>query len=580
MPQPQQLRQLNIGLRHQSFERYVRILGDVLQDHSSISGFPRLSGLLRSRNYRMLFDESESLASQLYASPAEQYAVNQISQLIKKYPWDPKLIGLDPDSKAREIFSRAEYRCKWLNRRFALYLNRRSPHEYLLSKMREFIRYSIGDSPNLEEIYDRCDFGPGASVGIHGQLTNLYRKMGVGDLTVTPLATGYAVAALKRNFHYMSRFRDRSESGIECLDPESEIRRLRGLLHITNNNKLSFVPKTVKTHRVIAVEPMLNTFLQKGIDSVLRVRLKRIGIDLSDQSINQRLAREGSRRGFEEDSLSTIDLSNASDSISIGLCRYLLPPAWFNLLNNVRSHAYQDGDRVMTYQKFCSQGNGFCFPLETLIFTAICVACGCKNPKKDFHVYGDDIIVRREHFREVVSLLRICGFKTNIDKTFNDGPFRESCGADWYLGEDIRPFTLDYELDSLQNIFKFINLCRRNTRSELFFSRSILYAIRLIPHQFQFWRPFRGNPETGIDDYNGLALQSSNVGFRKSLQCYKWIELESRPVCDPGDHPAWVVNAAALRGHPSSMPFTYRRKTRTRMRFVAHSGAHSTWSPQ
>jgi hypothetical protein len=433
-------------------------------------------------------------------------------------------------------------------------------------------------------VYNECDFGPGASLGCHGDATSFGRKITLPELSVTPGACYYAASGLLQFEHLKDRFFEKRTlpNGWEicCYDTSVALQRLRGSLQLVQHNKVSFVPKTAKTHRSIAVEPLLNTFVQKGTDQLLRKLLKRVGLDLSDQSRNQQMAREGSLDSSEE-GFCTIDLSSASDSISIGLVRHLLPPAWFEYLNALRSHYFQlpgSEDNIL-YQKFCSMGNGFCFPLQTLIFASIAYAVGCGKVGVDFRVYGDDIIVRKKHFEDLLSMLKTCGFQTNNQKTFSEGPFRESCGADWYEGIDVRPYTLDFELANLASLFKFINLARRSPLTTEVLSPGIMEAISLIPDEFQFWRPFKGQPDSGLDPLDYQPRYPTAVRFKRALQCFEWIELETRSVKDDVDVPYWGVLAAALRGHESSMMFTFRRRTRTSMRYVAHSGATAQWLP-
>lgn len=242
-----------------------------------------------------------------------------------------------------------------------------------------------------------------------------------------------------------------------CVDRSRFSDKFRERVRLVEHNKITFVPKTAKTHRSIAVEPLVNGYVQKGIDQVMRKRLRRIGIDLSDQSGNSEYARLGSLDNSDQ-SFVTIDLSMASDSLATEVVRQLVPAAWFELLNALRSKSFLLDDVEYKFEKFCSMGNGFCFPLQTLIFTAACKAVGAGVPGLDFKVYGDDIIVRRCHAEPVIRLLGELGFKTNTDKTFITGPFRESCGRDWFSGEDVRPFILDFRLDSVEALIKFHNL--------------------------------------------------------------------------------------------------------------------------
>lgn len=429
------------------------------------------------------------------------------------------------------------------------------------------ILYVLEEHPDLERVYNLADVTGGASLGVHGDATNLARKLLARNWTVTPSALPYFAAALCNNVTYATRVATGNGVVQSLHVSESDVKRSSVLV---NANKIAFVPKTAKTYRSIAVEPFGNGYLQKGIDLLMRNHLKRVGLDLSDQTRNQELARQGSL-GSSEDSFCTIDLSSASDSISIELVREVLPPDWFNLLNRVRSPSYLLNGTEYRSEKFCTMGNGFCFPLETLIFASACHAVNAGRCGDDFSVYGDDIIVRRKVFDDVLRLLNRIGFKANVKKTFSSGPFRESCGANWYSGEDVTPFTLDFRLDSLSSMFKFVNLARRNPRSSSFLEDSIRFVLSRIPDQFLFYRPYKGASDTGIDPI-GIQLTRKWWSTRKTPWTLHWLELETRPVKDELRCPSWVVLAAALRGHSSEAPFTYRRKVVTRVRVTSRPG--------
>lgn len=210
-------------------------------------------------------------------------------------------------------------------------------------------------------------------------------------------------------------------------------------LRIVIGNRITTVPKTAKTDRVIAKEPCMNMYIQQGIGKVIRKRLRKAGINLNDQGRNQSLSQIGSHDG----SLATIDLSNASDTISIETVRILLPPDWFEPMNMVRSHYGVNSDgSVIRYQKFSTMGNGFTFELESLLFWALCSA------EVDLHgggdkrigVYGDDLIVSTSVYEPLTYTLMRFGFTTNPKKSYATGPFRESCGKHWFMGRDVTPF--------------------------------------------------------------------------------------------------------------------------------------------
>lgn len=197
-------------------------------------------------------------------------------------------------------------------------------------------------------------------------------------------------------------------------------------------NRIVLVPKNAKTHRTIAAEPHGILPFQLAVDSYIKDRLLFWKVDLSSQLLNQQLALEGSRTG----SYATIDLSMASDTMSLELVRDLFPPQWVEIFTRLRSSFYKGMFGYGEYHKFSSMGNGYTFTLETTIFTAVVRALGISA----YAVYGDDIVVPTEQASEVISVLRHLGFRTNPDKTFLTGPFRESCGADYYDGTAVRPF--------------------------------------------------------------------------------------------------------------------------------------------
>lgn len=460
------------------------------------ASFQRLAGYVRSGRWDLAYSWSESVSAVAYGTALEHFESNQIAALIKKLPlhWkDDFRFSQDPTSVALDKFDAAEERCRKTNRRLSRG-GRSSPYAPSLERARQWILRVLGDEPNLRSIYDKCSFTAGAAIGVHGNATNIWRKLSALRWTVSPSAAPYALAALRTNWSVMSCVFPRKE-GIVCVDWEVGSDTLRDKLEYVEFNKLDFVPKTAKTDRSIAVEPLLNSYIQSGIDAELRTRLKRWGYDLANQEYNSELARIGSITG----ELATLDLSSASDTVSKELVKELLPPAWWRLLNAVRSPAYRDprDGSVRTYHKFASMGNGFCFPLETLIFASLVRASIVEtrdlgvNPRSShLHaVYGDDIILSGDAARRLMRLLSYCGFSTNVDKTFLEGPFRESCGADWYNGQDVRPVYLDYHLDATANKMIFHNSTLRSARTSAFFEDTRNWLRDSTPAYHRFLRP-------------------------------------------------------------------------------------------
>lgn len=213
------------------------------------------------------------------------------------------------------------------------------------------------------------------------------------------------------------------------------------------------VPKNAKTDRGIEIQPSINVAAQLGYGSAIRNRLKRANIDLDTA---QELHRELARRASVDDSLATLDLKSASDTIAWKLVKLLLPPDWFWVLDSLRCDKIAVGEKIFNIQRFSSMGNGFTFELETLLFYAI-----SRQFSTTCHVFGDDIIVSSSDAYTVQSALKFFGFTTNLSKSFFSGCFRESCGGDFFLGRSVRPFYLKKEPDEPQKVISYCNGIRR-----------------------------------------------------------------------------------------------------------------------
>lgn len=217
-----------------------------------------------------------------------------------------------------------------------------------------------------------------------------------------------------------------------------------------SENRVEVVPKNWKTFRTIACEPDGALPFQLAFDTFAKRRLRARGINLSDQSRNQLLAKEGSING----SLATIDLSSASDTVAFNTVALLFPTEWFDVLNAFRStHWRSKTFGNGSYQKFSSMGNGSTFAIETIVFAAACWAVGSRK----FSVYGDDIIIETELVDPLLRILSFLGFTVNKEKSYWSGPFRESCGSHWFQGQLVTPFYIRDEFRHKSDLSHIIN---------------------------------------------------------------------------------------------------------------------------
>jgi hypothetical protein len=550
---------------------------------------------LKLRDFPSLFEYADAMSQTVYETPDEHFRMHQLAALIRKYPLEPSLSGMNPEEKARGTFASAEHRCKRVNQRIlAVRRVNRDRHWKLIFQMRGFIAFVLGDIPPLQSIYRAADFTGGAAIGVHGNATNFARKATSDVWTTTSRALSHSFGAVMKNFHLCELLLAREGQSVVCLDPVLLGQALREKVQCVHYNKLAFVPKTAKTHRSIAVEPLLNSYVQNGIDKVLRGKLLKIGIDLRRQSPNQEMARKGSIEA--ENPYCTIDLSSASDTIATELVAELLPPLWFDLLDQTRSHYYKDGLKVRKYEKFVSMGNGFCFPLQTLIFAAVCHACSReRDVPVDFRVYGDDIIVRQEVAEDVVARLRVLGFLPNPRKTFLKGSFRESCGTDWHTGVNVRPIFVDKPLDSWGRIYGLHNQSlRREAHVHQYWApiRDLLFKlvpkiVRLVsyhdPRQEEDKRndDYSPNPWDTKDVIDGafwvpldVFMCGKYVAWNTHIQNWSYTILRSSPAVDTAFVPSktegnpLIYLIGALRGGDSARPFTLRYSAQTKIAVI------------
>lgn len=447
-------------LREFPIDRTLEIIGRLIDDCST-------HGPL-SLSLKKLFDEGRYLElidfefdyTEAYSKDDFLYA-RQIQGFLKKQ--DFLELGVDREGNAWKTFLAAEESCLRTNERFRSNLAGESPavHAILFIAARK-IASILGDVPTYAEL--DFSFGPGATTSVKRARSNPRVKL------EAPIVCSANFVPHAKEF--LAEFPGWRDSHIT---DENQLR-----LQLSHA-KLQFVPKTSKTLRSIGVEPTLNGLGQKGIGKFLKKRLKRAGVDLSDQSRNQRLAMEGSETGL----LSTVDLQSASDTIAYGLVMHLLPWDWFDLLDRFRSPCVSYKDRVLTLEKFSSMGNSYTFELESLIFYSlaysVCSYLGLDT--KDVSCYGDDIIIPTSAYGLLKEILMVCGFSINETKSYSTGPFRESCGADYLVGFDIRPFYLKDRIN-VRILFLMHNWFIRNCEPEL--AKLIL---SYIPSHMQIFGP-------------------------------------------------------------------------------------------
>lgn len=356
-------------------------------------------------------------------------------------------IDKDADAACLALFKKSNAKCATF-----CFSPKSSMEEMVINEVKSQLDNLFHRGPDqlldASSVFEHLAIGPGASVDVDS--FNFYTKMFDSTLSCTN----------DRLYRYYASSIAHDPSWVAA----EKLRHLNHGLTIVAGNRLSFVPKTSAISRSICTEPLLNMYFQKGIGSVIQNLLDdRFKINLSIQpERNRELAQKGSVDG----SFATIDLSSASDSMSLKLLKEILPPYVFRWLDLARSPnvIFPDGTSEELHM-VSSMGNAFTFPLQTLLFTCIVTSCYrvlgikplySKRSPKNFAVFGDDIIVREDAYHFVVDCLSLFGFSVNEEKSFNSGLFRESCGGDYWQGHDIRGVYLK-SLKTRADIYSSIN---------------------------------------------------------------------------------------------------------------------------
>ncbi len=289
---------------------------------------------------------------------------------------------------------------------------------------RAFLRHVLGQEHYAPDPANGR-FGPGDAFGVPGSDM-------VAKYTTISYSTSYALGFFARA-HPVSLPSQRS----------AVAEMLKGAKAVSAA-KLTTVPKDDTIDRVIAIEPSANMFLQQAVRWDLERCLASLGLPIDYQQDDQRkLARIGSL----DDTLSTIDLTAASDSISTGLVEFLFREDLVWWLHQARSGTVLVDGEPIHLNLMSTMGNATTFPLQTLLYFGLVrgvyrlrgIPVITSGPNQNVGVFGDDIICLSECYDDVVKVLSFAGFTPNLSKSFKSGGFKESCGHDYYYGTNVRP---------------------------------------------------------------------------------------------------------------------------------------------
>lgn len=356
---------------------------------------------------------------------ADRFAIDYaVTNFIRKNKDIPLPIENRKVAALRE-FERTERTCQKTNERLDSYLsgNLKIPPnvERILHSAQRKIGRLLGGNLSLDN--GPYFWGPGATYDVSRRSAYPDTKHTSLPLCVTGGAWKHVSKLINDDLHWKSAI---ISTNVDY----------KGIIwKIIPGGRLALVAKDALIDRTVLIEPGMNVLPQKRIGDQIRALLKTVGVDLDDQTRNQTLA------GLAKDlGLATVDLRSASSLISYMVVRLLLGPDDFILLNELRSHWYQDlDDKWHKLEMFSSMGNGFTFELESLIFWAITASITEDLGRRIFGVFGDDIILHKEGYSDLVDVFTFLGFEVNTSKTYSEGLFYESCGKHFFDGYDVTP---------------------------------------------------------------------------------------------------------------------------------------------
>jgi hypothetical protein len=203
-------------------------------------------------------------------------------------------------------------------------------------------------------------------------------------------------------------------------------------------SEVNAVPKSYKASRIIAKEHVWRQARAGVIARILQDYLPEF-VDITDQSRNQNLAKLGSMDG----SLATLDASHASDLISKTLYRSIFPEWYVRVCDELFStyHICKGKKRMM--QMMSTAGHSLTFGNETMVYYAIArVATNLVERLTGdklgvVSAYGDDVVLPTGAAETAIDLYHILGLRINVDKSFIEGNYRESCGEEYLYGVNL-----------------------------------------------------------------------------------------------------------------------------------------------
>jgi len=244
--------------------------------------------------------------------------------------------------------------------------------------------------------------------------------------------------------------------------------------HAPQNARWTAVHKDIGSVRPITMEPPAMQYAQQGMKYDLYRMIDRhlvpagSFVRFADQTPSRVCALNGSVLKADRFKCSTIDLSSASDFLSVQLVIDLFSGNILHYLLAGRTWNVDVDKQTVELNMYAGMGSALTFPVQTLVFLAISIwaviaqlvleETGVEASADDLQdylndtgfrkkwinsrirVYGDDIAIPDFAAQRLIKLLSDFGLLVNVNKSFvGRSPVRESCGIYALAGRDITP---------------------------------------------------------------------------------------------------------------------------------------------
>jgi hypothetical protein len=165
----------------------------------------------------------------------------------------------------------------------------------------------------------------------------------------------------------------------------------------------------------------------------------------------------------------------------------------------------------------------------------------------NFAVFGDDIIVDSRVYSRICKMLNVLGFAVNTNKSFNEGLFRESCGHDYYCGQNVRGVYIK-RLRDIGDCYSAINrLVKWSVRHKVWLNDTIhllVSKVRFLPV------PYDESDDAGIK-VPLSALKRHLLHPKTKAIFYRYSKLKDRRIRFPLDEKSrrptyWIYNPAGI----------------------------------